>query len=328
MMTSAQSVEKFVSLPYPSIDPLCVCKSRDSDCLLLCIFPMDGDQCSFNIFKHDDCLSLDYELRIDCRGFGKVFSCGFESVKIITVDRVWFNVFGDNKCDEKFIHVSKALFYAVCRNMDQKTKVVHFLLDMDSKRCIELKSPEAGYSKLLYIRQRKELMMLGSYGSDRVWVCNLSSGLLSAALSWQLKSEVVMPFTMSVDVWYDVAVFADVVFVFYWTIKTRRQIFCLDLDTLKWYKCKQRIPDALGFSCVLKHYCSGDVSIVSSLYRKHMKVNVYDLIPEDLVNDKRNSYKYLLMGFVRKQCKDKCVLVGCKVLIDIVLHYIPFLFTM
>ena len=341
-MAAMHSVEKFMNVAYPCDDPLFVCKSSESNCLLLCTRPMDVKSGSFKIFKHNlstnnseclflfadrVCLRLSYELGMDFRS-RRSESCPFdvECLKYVCVDGFWCNVFGENKSDQRFIHISEALFYVVCYDhSDNNVKLMHFLLDVSCKRCIELEAPLRRYPKLLYIPKREELLILGSDDSKRVWVCDMSLYLSASSLIWELKDDVVMPLCMPFDLLYDVVAFGEVVFVFYWSVKRNTAIWCLDLDKVKWYKCKVQIPCSLGCSRVLKDYYSYDVCILDGWHRKHLKVNVYDLVPDELVNDKQNGYKCLVIGFVRQESEDKCLLLICQVLIDIVLHYIPFL---
>eukprot|EP01084_Bolivina_argentea_P150922 263493_1 len=99
---------------------------------------------------------------------------------------------------------------------------------------------------------------------------------------------------------YDVLnVFQNILVVFYWN---KREIYCLDLSNLKWYKSKCLIPKDLEKSTMNCYVIKMDTNAHIIDFHKNInsKVNIYDLIPREMMISRRKYYKPLIMGYVRQ----------------------------
>eukprot|EP01084_Bolivina_argentea_P089658 161733_1 len=103
--------------------------------------------------------------------------------------------------------------------------------------------------------------------------------------------------------------FGSIVFMLYFNDKERlneNNIFCLELNTQKWYKSHLRIPVKL---------CGGDVVKTDDNYihiisywgssKSHVRINLYDMIPPELFEFYAKYYANIIFGYVRINIENK-----------------------
>jgi len=175
-------------------------------------------------------------------------------------------------------------------------KCNHYKFNITNKETIkmetnsQLKLDNIKYPKLLYIKSHKKLYVFGSHANNKIFSYNNNK--------WNIN-KLHMPYW---ETWYYFDIlngFDNILVVFYFK---KKQIFILNLLNMKWYKSQYYIPD--DFKCsymncyVMK--MNNNIHIIDFKNNIHSKVNIFDIIPRDIIIYYRKHFQVLIMGYLRE----------------------------
>ena len=182
--------------------------------------------------------------------------------------------------------------------------------------------------RLSYNPLRKQLMILGEDDySDEIWTSDIKT------CEWKLNTELKMPHDVGEldEIYYEVLLGGDIIFVFYLHAIAANDdtkyddIWWLDLLNEKWYKSTYNIPFGnRGDGYLMKSKNSDDIHFLSTYYDKsHFKVNIHKLLSMEFINDRRDYYNPLIIGYIKEQEKNKLIRNVPFVLKQLILNYFP-----
>ncbi len=186
-------------------------------------------------------------------------------------------------------------------------------------------------AKLSYNPISKQLMILGGDESDRIWTCHIDGKSNQTKYEWTLNNKLKMSHCITDERDYDVLLFGDIIFVFYFKAidkndykKKYDDIWCLDLLSTTWYKSKYNVPSEIGGeSYAIKSGVSDDIHLLDFQNRAHFKVNSYDLLSKPFLKSRRDHYNPLIMGYMKQQENDNLIPNIPFVLKQLILNYYP-----
>ncbi len=186
-------------------------------------------------------------------------------------------------------------------------------------------------AKLSYNPITKQLMILGGDCSDEIWTCHIDGNSNQTEYEWKLCDKLRIPHCVTDELDYDVLLFGDIIFVFYFKArdKTDRKkkyddIWWLDLLSERWYKSKYNVPQSIKWeSYAIKGPIRDDIHLLDFENQEHCKVNPHDLLSKQFIKSRREHYNPLIMGYLKEQ--EICNLVPNIpfVLKQLILNYYP-----
>eukprot|EP01084_Bolivina_argentea_P103433 185261_1 len=179
----------------------------------------------------------------------------------------------------------------------------HYQFNIGNKKTKKLKIKHKIYCpKLTYIKSHKKLYMFDShnktifqYHGNKWNICKLQMICKEHRYNYDIVNG-----------------FRNVLFVFYWK---RDEIHILDallwyktpdLSNAKWYKTKYNMVQ-LKNSCLNVYAFQTDdqqAHIIDFSNNIHIKINLYNIIPNEMIISHRKYYKTVIMGYIR-DCENK-----------------------
>ena len=206
---------------------------------------------------------------------------------------------------------------------DHNDNHVHNILkfgdDNELKMISTTKDDKYYGEKLLYVPSQQKLIMSDMWEYD-----------LNGSQHWyqnQQNIKMVQKHRDQLDLDFILA-FENIVIIFY--LEKRGSIYFYHLLTNKTYKCKYKVPEKissegdLGIYDIYTYKDGYDnAHILKFSSGKHVKVDLYKLIPNDLIVSHREYYKPLIMGYLRYQENQNDIQCIPFVLKTIILNFYP-----
>ena len=163
-------------------------------------------------------------------------------------------------------------------------------------------------SELLYSPFDQKLITIGNQcvifekyfydGNFMEYVLNTSSS------GWNIRTRSIK----GVPTWWQrdiILGFEDVIFVFYWTTYNH-DIYCYHLLDNKLYKLEYELPTIMlkyGYTIPILAVKddNNNAHILNFETGKHVKVDLFKLIPKELLKTHRRYYKSLIMGYLKEK---------------------------
>eukprot|EP01084_Bolivina_argentea_P052370 96221_1 len=143
-------------------------------------------------------------------------------------------------------------------------------------------------AKLVYIPSKQQLMIFGATKNDRIYSYDMQQ------YEWK-QYGVTMPYCISGQDYQTLLGFENVLFAFYSKPNGNYEIYLFDLLSNKWFKSKYFMPKEV-LACYHFVKNNNNAHFLELSKKKHFKVCLYDLIPNELVISHRKYYKDLIMG--------------------------------
>ena len=178
----------------------------------------------------------------------------------------------------------------------------HKILDCNSLQTnnkMKINYPRVRCPKLIYYESKDTLFIMGGYH------CSVICSFGVKDESGWIKYEQEMPHNVNNDMYDAILAFDNIIFVFYFQTSGSTDIYCFDLINNKWFKSKYCIPGGMYSSSrifVIKHG-TNMAHILDFGVKKHVKVCLIDLIPNELKKLHQNRFNKLVIGYVKRQEK-------------------------
>ena len=174
--------------------------------------------------------------------------------------------------------------------MDSKE---HYVYNENTENSIQLNnfkllSNRVWTPNLFYIGSKKQLMIMGSFDNKNMWYYKDKE--------WCLFKEV-MPVKL---VNFDLLSPIDGLVYLFCFDHENKGIWIFDTLFNKWFKSKYCVPHIFCEFCYVlkwKNYC---LHIIDFRYGTHYKVDMYCLIPSELIKKCEIRYEPLIFGYIRK----------------------------
>lgn len=155
------------------------------------------------------------------------------------------------------------------------------------------------YPNLVFDPFSCSLMICGSADSDQIWTCFIGESD-QKAYDWKLEKEIQMPDWPTKNTWSvrSIACF-DMIWFFYMD-KDDGSIQIFDCRNKKFYKFGSRIPRMIRDGSKVFKRNGYDVSFIKFGTSEHFIANLYDMIPMQLMKERREMYYTLICYYVEK----------------------------
>ena len=161
-------------------------------------------------------------------------------------------------------------------------------------------------SAFIYSRKTERMYMFGGWNGifldcicyEDIWYCDVKKGVYND-YQWKLSS---LKMPQKQKHFATVLAFECLVFVFYIRNDLDKSIWCLDLIQKKWYKSHKLFPCNYGTADAVKtkdnhiHFICCDWS--NAPY--HIRLNLYDIVPLELVNEYEKKWRPVIYGYVKE----------------------------
>ena len=160
---------------------------------------------------------------------------------------------------------------------------------------------------ILYVPSQQKIYTFGLRNSP----CVFYFDVMDKSTEWQNNRKMNMPYhTIDPSEYNYILGFENIVFVFYFRETHNLDIWCFHLLNNQSFKSQYKVPedvkmtveapDSPAMSFAIK---DGDdcVHIMNFETRKHVKANLYQLVPKALLKSHRNYYQPLIMGYLRTE---------------------------
>eukprot|EP01084_Bolivina_argentea_P043043 79331_1 len=122
---------------------------------------------------------------------------------------------------------------------------------------------------------------------------------------------------------HDVLLYDDIIFVLYFSDKNDNEIWCLDLLHKEWFKSKYNVPKGVHRNSHVIKNNNNDIHILDFHTQNNFSINMYDLLPNDLIKLRRKEYEVLIIGYIRQKENELMFQNMPLVLKQLILLYFP-----
>ena len=169
-------------------------------------------------------------------------------------------------------------------------------------QAIESKTNQDTFN-LIYHAAKKRLLSFEECQpriTSNIWQLDL----LNKAAEWTKMDSMKMAHKRNYEISYDVILgFDDIVFVFYFTKEFNFDIWCHHLCNDMLYKSQYKVPEifADSFSRFVVKDGNNNAHIINYETGQHVKVDLFNLIPNELLKSHQKYYQPLIMGYLREK---------------------------
>ena len=168
-------------------------------------------------------------------------------------------------------------------------------------------------------------MILGGHNNDIICYCDIIQNSNQTKYEWKLH-ELKMPHCVDDDD-YDILLFDNLIFIFYFPLSWYFDIWCLDvIISNKLYKSVHEIDDYItgdGRNVYIMKGNDNFIHILDFCDKQNVKICLYDLIPNDVVKLYSNYYKLLVIGYISEKENDNTIPTIPYVVKKLIYKYFP-----
>eukprot|EP01084_Bolivina_argentea_P257621 434070_1 len=186
-------------------------------------------------------------------------------------------------------------------SINEKTEKSHYKFNVETKEAITLKInselplhfPE--YPKLVYIKELQKLYVFGGKSNDLIFSYNNNKWIIN---------KLTMPYSRHYFSYDILNEFNNILLAVYFSHHLRtKEIFILDLLLFKWYKSEYSVPNDWKTSSYNLYAMKKDNEIYIFNFKKGIsfQINIYDIIPREIIISNRRHFKSLIMGYIREK---------------------------
>ena len=178
----------------------------------------------------------------------------------------------------------------------------------ESRECIDLAThftaEKVQYSALCYDTQNRKIMLCGGYRDqdgdiDEIWTYDIDQDDDDG--TWELDSAK-MPY--ATDSNYNLVTgFDSILFVLYMNAVGKKEIWCLELISKQWFKSHVNFPPELC-NCDLVKADDNHIYLMNYT-RINVRINLYDIIPVELMQFYSKYYAPLVNGYIRMEYEQR-----------------------
>ncbi len=213
------------------------------------------------------------------------------------------NTFVPSKTDPQIHAIDSQCNHYIFHNTNRQT--------IKLKKSSELQNHDIHYPKILYIKSKNRLFILGSWFDNKIFSYNNDK--------WNIN-KLTMPYSVNYDHYDIINGFGNVLFVFYWE---KWELFILDLINMKWYKSNNSIPNEFksGFYSRYAIKINDSAHIIDFKNNIHFKVCLFNLIPNEIILSHRKLFHPLIIGYLKEKEKQLSLQTIPYVLKILILNY-------
>lgn len=159
-----------------------------------------------------------------------------------------------------------------------------------------------GDAKLIYDSMRSQLIICGSHHNQEIWTCSFDAK--SVQFKWNLMS-IKMPFQVDCAEYDVILGFKNCIFVFYFPDSGFNDIYVIDLIKNELYISDYCVPSYIDSPFNIHVIKNGNHAHILDTYDGcNVKVDLYDIIPHQMIQSHRNYHKPLVVGYLKKEEKE------------------------
>eukprot|EP01083_Nonionella_stella_P045615 122407_1 len=162
------------------------------------------------------------------------------------------------------------------------------------------------YPKLVYNTRKQQIMIFGASSSDAILCYDIKDD--ETYHEWEGNDKLKMPYS-TYDDHYDILVFGDIIFVFYFAPSSHTDIWCFDMFCDKWFKSTHVTPSNISsqWNVFVFQSSKHNVHLLDLKGELHFKTGLYELIPIELIDSRVKHYKPLIMGYIGQVEKGRSI---------------------